>query len=165
MTRRSLTGAARGSATDGATGWRATATYVTYRGLGCAMGHMPEPLAQGVADGVARVMACGAARALAMNERHMRRVLASECVEGVEPDPALVRRWSRRTFDSYARYWADGARLPYEREAGVRAAGACKRARSICAPPWRSAAASSWRCRTWAAGSGAAAGSRSRACR
>jgi KDO2-lipid IV(A) lauroyltransferase len=55
-----------------------------------------------------------------MNERHMRRVLASECVDGVEPDPALVRRWSRRTFDSYARYWADGARLPYEREAGVR---------------------------------------------
>ncbi len=32
-----------------------------------------------------------------------------------------MRRWSRRTFDSYARYWADGARLPYESEAGVRA--------------------------------------------
>jgi phosphatidylinositol dimannoside acyltransferase len=48
-------------------------------------------------------------------------VLASECVEGVEPDPALVRRWSTRTFDSYARYWCDGARLPYESEAGVRA--------------------------------------------
>ena len=41
--------------------------------------------------------------------------------EGVEPDPALVRRWSRRSFDSYARYWCDGARLPYESEAGVRA--------------------------------------------
>ena len=40
--------------------------------------------------------------ALAMNEHHMRRVLASECVDGVEPDPALVRRWSTRTFDSYA---------------------------------------------------------------
>jgi KDO2-lipid IV(A) lauroyltransferase len=56
-----------------------------------------------------------------MNERHLRRVLASECPEGVEPDPVLVRRWSRRTFDSYAQYWADGARLPYESEAGVRA--------------------------------------------
>ena len=66
-------------------------------------------------------MALRGGAALAMNERHMRRVLASECAEGVEPDPALVRRWSRRTFDSYARYWADGARLPYESEAGVRA--------------------------------------------
>ena len=48
-------------------------------------------------------------------------MLASECVDGVVPDPELVRRWSRRTFDSYARYWCDGARLPYETEAGVRA--------------------------------------------
>ena len=66
-------------------------------------------------------MALPGGSALAMNERHMRRVLASECIDGVEPDPALVRRWSRRTFDSYARYWADGARLPYESESGVRA--------------------------------------------
>ena len=85
------------------------------------MGHMPEPLAQGVARGVARVMALRRGSALAMSERHMRRVLGSECSDGIEPDSALVRRWSRRTFDSYARYWADGARLPYEREAGVRA--------------------------------------------
>ncbi len=160
-----MTGAARGSATDGATGWRATATYVTYRGLGAAMGHMPEPLAQGVARGVARVMALRRSPALAMNERHMRRVLASECVDGVEPDAALVRRWSRRTFDSYARYWADGARLPYDRRRGAeplapgRGRGPPARRHS------RSAGASSWRCRTWAAGSGAAAGSRSRACR
>ena len=55
-----------------------------------------------------------------MHQRHMRRVLASECADGVEPDPALVRRLSRRSFDYYARYWADGARLPYETEAGVR---------------------------------------------
>ncbi|MGO8823808.1 MAG: phosphatidylinositol mannoside acyltransferase [Acidimicrobiales bacterium] len=101
--------------------WRDTAKYLTYRGLGAAMGHMPEPLAQGVARGVARTMALRGGPPLAMNERHMRRVLASECTDGVEPDPALVRRWSRRTFDSYARYWADGARLPYESEAGVRA--------------------------------------------
>ena len=84
------------------------------------MGHLPEPLAQGIARGVARVMAQRGGPALAMNERHMRRVLASECVLGVSPDPLLVQRWSRRTFDSYARYWSDGARLPYENEAGVR---------------------------------------------
>ena len=26
----------------------------------------------------------------------------------------LVRRWSRRTYATYARYWVDGARLPYQ---------------------------------------------------
>jgi phosphatidylinositol dimannoside acyltransferase len=57
---------------------------------------------------------------LSMHERHMRRVLASECAEGVEPDAALVRRWSRRTYGEYARYWVDGARLPFVDEAGVR---------------------------------------------
>ena len=56
-----------------------------------------------------------------MGERHMRRILASECPDGIEPDPALVRRWVRRSFGSYGRYWADGARLPYVGEAGVRA--------------------------------------------
>jgi lauroyl/myristoyl acyltransferase len=100
--------------------WRDKAHYLTYTGLGAAMGHMPEPLAQGVARGVAGVMALRGGPALEMHERHMRRVLASECPDGVEPDPALVRRLSRRSFDYYARYWADGARLPYETEAGVR---------------------------------------------
>ena len=104
-----------------ARGWRAKSKYLTYRGLAAGMGHMPEPLAEGIARGVARVMAMRGDAALAMSERHMQRVLASECALGVEPDPALVRRWSRRTFDSYARYWCDGARLPYESEAGVRA--------------------------------------------
>jgi KDO2-lipid IV(A) lauroyltransferase len=93
--------------------------YLTYRGLGFALGHVPEQVAYGAADVVSRFMARGPA--LAMNQRHMRRILASECPEGVEPDPALVRRWSRRTFTSYARYWADGARLPYVGANGVRA--------------------------------------------
>lgn len=100
-------------------GWRATAHYWTYRGLGTAMGRIPEPVAQSVARGVARLMARRGGPALAMNERHMRRVLASECALGVEPDPALVKRWSRRSYDAYARYWADGARLPFESHDGV----------------------------------------------
>jgi phosphatidylinositol dimannoside acyltransferase len=100
---------------------RAVTKYFMYRGMAAGMGHMPLPLADGIARGVARYLALRGGPALAMNERHMRRILASECVEGVEPDPALVRRWSTRTFDSYARYWCDGARLPYESEAGVRA--------------------------------------------
>jgi phosphatidylinositol dimannoside acyltransferase len=101
------------------TRWRARTRYVTYRGLGYAMGHVPGPVAYGVADVVSRFMARGPA--LAMSQRHVRRVLASECAEGVEPDPALVRRLSKRTFTSYARYWADGARLPYVGAPGVRA--------------------------------------------
>ena len=54
-----------------------------------------------------------AGTSLAMNERHLRRVLASECAPGVEPDAALVRRLSRRSYQAYGRYWLDGARLPY----------------------------------------------------
>ena len=100
---------------------RAMTKYLMYRGMAAGMGHMPLPLADGIARGVARVMARRGGPALDMNERHMRRVLASECVAWVEPDPTLIRRWSMRTFDSYARYWCDGARLPYESEAGVRA--------------------------------------------
>jgi phosphatidylinositol dimannoside acyltransferase len=105
--------------TAAGSGWRDTARYLTYTSLAYAMGHVPERVAYGVADVVSRFMARG--DALAMNQRHMHRVLASECVPGVEPDPALVRRWSKRTFGEYARYWADGARLPYIDEAGVRA--------------------------------------------
>lgn len=100
--------------------WRDKVRFLTFTGLGSAMGHMPEPLAHGIARGVAGVMALRGGPALAMHQRQMRRVLASECVDGVEPDPGLIRRLSRRSFDYYARYWADGARLPYETEAGVR---------------------------------------------
>ncbi len=89
-----------------------TLRYQTYRRLGEAMSHMPGPLAHSVARGVARVIAWRGGEALDMNQRHMRRVLASECPEGVEPDADLVRRWSRRSFGAYASYWADGARLP-----------------------------------------------------
>jgi phosphatidylinositol dimannoside acyltransferase len=101
--------------------WRSTAKYLTYRGLGGAMGRLPAPVAYGAASAVSRVMARRGGPALAMNECHMRRVLASECVDGVEPDAALVRRLSRRTFAEYARYWADGSRLPYLSEEAVRA--------------------------------------------
>jgi KDO2-lipid IV(A) lauroyltransferase len=77
------------------------------------MGLVPEPVARGVAAGVGRVMSWLGGPSLAMNERHLRRILAYECTEGVVPDPALVRRWSRRSYHAYARYWMEGARLPY----------------------------------------------------
>jgi phosphatidylinositol dimannoside acyltransferase len=101
--------------------WRATVKYLTYRGLGTAMGHVPEPLARGAAQAVVRAMAWRGGNALAMNERHLNRILASECADGVAPDPDLVRRWSRRSFVEYGHYWADGARLPYTPPNEVRA--------------------------------------------
>ena len=98
---------------------RAVTKYLMYRGMAAGMGHMPLPLADGIARGVARYLALRGGPALAMNERHMRRILLSEA--GVEPDPALVRRWSRRSYQAYGRYWLDGARLPYLGPAAVRA--------------------------------------------
>jgi phosphatidylinositol dimannoside acyltransferase len=93
--------------------WRATAKYLTYRVLAASMGHVPEPIAQIAVGCVVRTMAWYGGPALAMNERHMRRILASENPSGAEPDPALVRRLSRRSYVEYGRYWLDGARLPY----------------------------------------------------
>jgi KDO2-lipid IV(A) lauroyltransferase len=77
------------------------------------MGKLPEPVARSVAINVSRAMARNGGDALAMNQRHIRRVLQSECANGVEADPALVKRWSRRTYEAYANYWVDGARLPF----------------------------------------------------
>jgi phosphatidylinositol dimannoside acyltransferase len=101
--------------------WRATTKYLVYRGLGTVMGYAPEGMAQRIAVAAAGAMAWRGGDALAMNERHMTRVLGSECVDGVEPDAALVKRWSRRTYTAYARYWVDGARLPYVPEPEIRA--------------------------------------------
>ena len=95
------------------TSWSATSKYLIYRGLGTAMGHLPEGVAMCVAGSVARLMARVGGSDLAMNERHMRRILESECENGVLPDTDLIRRLSRRTFVEYARYWVDGSRLPY----------------------------------------------------
>jgi lauroyl/myristoyl acyltransferase len=101
--------------------WRATTKYLTNRGLAGGMGHVPEPVARVAVGCVVRTMAWWGGDALAMNERHMRRVLASECVPEVEPDAALVRRLSRRSYRAYGQYWLDGARLPYTSPDSVRA--------------------------------------------
>jgi hypothetical protein len=37
--------------------WRTTATYLTYRGLAEAMGHVPEPVARVAEECVVRAMA------------------------------------------------------------------------------------------------------------
>jgi phosphatidylinositol dimannoside acyltransferase len=93
--------------------WRGTAKYLTYTGLAASMGHVPEPVARAVVGSVTRTMAWLGGSARTMNERHMQRVLAFECVDGVVPDRDLVRRLSRRSYVEYGHYWIDGARLPY----------------------------------------------------
>ena len=94
------------------------------------MGRLPEPLARSAASGVARAMARRGGPALAMSERHVRRVFESEAA-GVVADPALVRRVSRRTYMQYAQYWVDGSRLPYTDPSVVRARMAFERGEEI----------------------------------
>jgi phosphatidylinositol dimannoside acyltransferase len=101
--------------------WRGNAKYLTYTGLAASMGHVPELFARAVVGCVTRVMSWRESAALTMNQEHMRRMLAFECEEGVVPDPALVRRWSRRSFVEYGHYWIDGARLPYTGADEIRA--------------------------------------------
>ncbi|HTX63452.1 MAG TPA: phosphatidylinositol mannoside acyltransferase [Acidimicrobiales bacterium] len=91
---------------------RSAATFLAYRAAGAGLGVLPEPVASAVANLVGRTMAHRPrAAALEMRERHVRRVLASTSPV-VAPDPAVVRRWARRSYRSYARYWVEGARLP-----------------------------------------------------
>jgi lauroyl/myristoyl acyltransferase len=92
--------------------WRDSARFLTYTTLATAMGRLPESVTGRIATAAARLMALRGGSNLDMNQRHMARVLGSECAPGVTPDPALVRRWSRRTYVEYARYWLDGSRLP-----------------------------------------------------
>lgn len=80
--------------------------YLTYRGLGEAISRLPAPLT----DPAARLVAANLARlpsgAGAMYARHLRRIL------GPGLSRLEVRRWTRRAFQSYARYWLEGARIP-----------------------------------------------------
>ena len=102
------------------TSWRGTVEVPDLYRPGHLHGPRARTLARVVVGGVTRTMAWRGGSALAMNERHMRRVLAFECEDGVVPDPHLVRRWSRRSFVEYGRYWIDGARLPYTGESEIR---------------------------------------------
>ncbi len=90
---------------------RSTSTYLAYRGLGEALSRLPEPLANAAAAAVVEVMARRKRGPAAMAERHLGRILASTSPT-VAPDAAVVRRWARRSFRTYARYWVEGARLP-----------------------------------------------------
>ncbi|MHB8219805.1 MAG: phosphatidylinositol mannoside acyltransferase [Acidimicrobiales bacterium] len=85
--------------------------YLVYRTLGTAMRVVPEWVAASAAAAVGETLAARRGTAWDQRTRHMHRVLASTS-PAVPPDPAVVRRWTRRAFRAYARYWLEGARLP-----------------------------------------------------
>ena len=85
--------------------------YLKFTVLGSALQRMPEFMSSAIAVGVCEVMARRRSGPQALARAHLQRVLESS--SPVAPvDPAILRRWSRRAFRSYAHYWVDGARLP-----------------------------------------------------
>lgn len=92
-------------------GRRRSPVYLVYRSLGTAMRVIPEPAAALAAALVGEAMAARRGEAWEQRQRHLHRVLAATSPV-VAPDPAVVRRWTRRAYRAYARYWLDGARLP-----------------------------------------------------
>jgi KDO2-lipid IV(A) lauroyltransferase len=90
---------------------RAATAYVSFRISAAALAALPEPLATAAASVVGTALAFRPRGDMEMRERHIARVLQSTSPHAV-PDPALVRRWARRSYRSYARYWVEGARLP-----------------------------------------------------
>src|SRR5579875_3263709 len=85
-------------------------TYLAYTGLAAGLRGLPEPLARLSAATVALCMRRGTGMTVRMRVDHLRRVLKE--TTGTEPDPATLKRMTRRAFLAYARYWTDGARLP-----------------------------------------------------
>jgi phosphatidylinositol dimannoside acyltransferase len=90
--------------------FRQRLTYRTYTGLALCLRRLPEPVARFAAASVALAMMHGHGVTVRMRADHMRRVLRD--MTGEEPEPAVLKRMTRRAFLAYARYWVDGARLP-----------------------------------------------------
>lgn len=95
------------------------ATYLVFRALSAGLNAVPEPVAFGIASGVAGVMARRKAGPQLVCEHHVRRVLNATSPV-VEADPEVVRRWARRTFRAYSRYWVESSRLPVMPPADVK---------------------------------------------
>lgn len=89
---------------------RQLATYLAYRGLGAALERVPEPVGRAATIAATQVLSSVNYGARHYAEAHLHRVLATSSPV-VEPDPAVVRRWVRRSIRAYGRYWAEGARL------------------------------------------------------
>lgn len=90
---------------------RRLAVLLAYRAAGAALGVLPERVAAFLAALAGTVLARVPNEKFACRTRHIDRVLASTS-PAVDPDPDVVRRWTVRSYRSYARYWMEGARVP-----------------------------------------------------
>ena len=82
------------------------ALFRTYTTLGRGLAALPEPVALGLATLVGDVLFRLRADQRAMVATNLRRVLGAEA-----SDRVVLDQWARRSFQAYARYWVEGARL------------------------------------------------------
>jgi phosphatidylinositol dimannoside acyltransferase len=80
-----------------------------YRTLGALAEALPESFDVAVGRRAATIVGRRTARQRAKLSANLSRALYAP---GERPDPALVERFAERAFDSYGRYWAEGAKLP-----------------------------------------------------
>ncbi len=85
---------------------KGTVLFRTYTSLGRCLAALPEPAALKVATAVGDMLFELRGDQRAMVRNNLRRVLGAGA-----GDEALVDRWARRSFQAYARYWVEGARL------------------------------------------------------
>jgi KDO2-lipid IV(A) lauroyltransferase len=81
--------------------------FRTYTALGRALAAVPEPIALALANRVGDILYRVRDEQRRMVTNNLRRVVGAE-----ESDTAVLDRWARRSFRTYARYWVEGARLP-----------------------------------------------------
>jgi len=84
---------------------RQRASYITYRGLAAVLQLMPQPLASAIAAGAGITMSEIWRDKRPLVRRNLRRVL------GPEVKDSTIERAVRQSFDSYARYWVESARV------------------------------------------------------
>ena len=82
------------------------AVFRTYTTLGRALSALPEPVALGVASLVGDVLFAVRKDQRRMVSRNLERVLGADGTE-----QRVLDHWARRSFQAYARYWVEGARL------------------------------------------------------
>ena len=83
------------------------AVFRTYTTLARCISALPEPVALGLGRTVGDVLFRVRHEHRAMVTANLRRVLGAD-----GDDTAVLDRWARRSFQEYARYWVEGARLP-----------------------------------------------------
>jgi lauroyl/myristoyl acyltransferase len=85
--------------------WRPRAVYLTYRSLAGALQVFPDPVAELIATTAGWTMSHVWRGKRSLLRRNLGRVL------GAAASPLVVDEYVRRSFDSYARYWVESARV------------------------------------------------------